>query len=162
MKRHLRSLLWSAGVVSVCLLAGAHARQKVLPIEQEPSVTSQRAQDWPEFFPLEVGNEWVYSDGAGSFTVQVLRETLEANGMKYFEVSDYFPHDTVKVRKLRRGPLGQILEYNPIGEDFLWYRFGNFRVGMALRYRRRHPLYHGQPGQYRRYRYDGERAGWYL
>ena len=127
MKRPVRSLFLSAGIVSVCLLAGAHARQRVLPIEQAPSVTSQRAHDWPAFFPLEVGNEWVYSDGAGSFTVQVLRETLEANRMKYFEVSGYFPHDTVKVRKLRRGPLGQILEYNPVGEDYLWYRFGNFR-----------------------------------
>jgi hypothetical protein len=127
MKRHVRSFFMSAAVALVCLLAGAQARQRVLPIEQAPSVTSQRAYDWPAFFPLEVGNEWVYSDGAGSFTVQVLRETLEANGMKYFEISGYFPYDTVKVRKLRRGPLGQILEYNPVGEDYLWYRFGNFR-----------------------------------
>ena len=128
MKNHMRSFFMSAAVVLVCLLASAHARQRVLPIEQAPSVTSQRAHDGPAFFPLEVGNEWVYSDGASSFTVQVLRETLEANRMKYFEVSGYFPHDTVKVRKLRRGPLGQILEYNPVGVDYLWYRFGNFRV----------------------------------
>jgi hypothetical protein len=74
---------------------------------------------------LEVGNEWAYSDGTSNFTVQVLRATLEANGIKYFEVSGYFPDDPVKVRKLRQGRLGQVLEYNPAGEDFQWYHFGN-------------------------------------
>ena len=127
MKRRTRSLLFSAGIVLVGLLGWAIARQGVLPIEQASSIASQRVYDWPAFFPLEVGNEWVYSDGSGSFTVQVLGETLEANQMKYFEVSGYLPYDTIKVRKLRRGPLGQILEYNPGGEDFLWYLFGNYR-----------------------------------
>jgi hypothetical protein len=82
----------------VCLLPGAHARQRVLPMGQAPTISSQRASDWPAFFPLEVGNEWVYRDGVGSFTVQVLRETLEANRMKYFGVWGYFPQDSVKVR----------------------------------------------------------------
>jgi len=127
MKRHMRSFFLPAGIMLVCLLPGSHARQRALPIEQTPAVASQRAPDWPAFFPLEVGNEWVYSDGTASFTVKVLRETLEANRMKYFEVSDYFPYDTDKVRKLRRDPLGRVLEYNPAGEDYIWYRFGNVR-----------------------------------
>jgi len=127
MKRRMRSSLWSAAIVVVGLLGCAFAGQSALPIEQSSAIPPQRVYDRPVLFPLEVGNEWVYSDGAGSFTVQVLRETVEANLLKYFEVSGYLLNDTAKVRKLRRGPLGEILEYNPGGEDFLWYRFGNYR-----------------------------------
>jgi hypothetical protein len=122
MKVYVRSLLLSAGIVCVCLLTGAHAQRITLPIDQAPTGTFRQVRDWPSFFPLEVGNEWLYSDGTSKFTVQVMRETLEANRMKYFEVSGYFPNDTANVRKLRRGYLGQILEYNPGGEDFLWYQ----------------------------------------
>ena len=127
MKRRISFSLSFVGIVLAGLLGSALARQSVPPIERATTLPSQRVYDWPELFPLEVGNEWVYSDGDGRFTVRVLRETLEANRMKYFEVSGYLPDDTAKVRKLRRGPLGQILEYNPGGEDFLWYRFGNYR-----------------------------------
>jgi hypothetical protein len=126
-KRRISFSLSFVGIVLAGLLGSALARQSVPPIEQASTLPSQRVYDWPELFPLEVGNEWVYSDGDGRFTVRVLREILEANRMKYFEVSGYLPDDTAKVRKLRRGPLGQILEYNPGGEDFLWYRFGNYR-----------------------------------
>jgi hypothetical protein len=75
---------------------------------------------------LEVGNEWLYSDGTDSFRVEVRRETIEANEMKYFEISGFFPEDPADVRKIRPGANGQILEYNPSGEDFLWYHFGTF------------------------------------
>jgi hypothetical protein len=118
-------LLWTA-IVFGCL-AGAHAQRTMPAPEQAMAGSSQRASDRPDFFPLAVGNEWVYSDGARTFTVQVLRETREANFTGYFEVSGYFLDDTAKVSKLRRGPLGQILEYNPGGDDFLWYRLGNYR-----------------------------------
>jgi len=127
MIRRMRLLLSSVAIVLIGLLVCAFARQGVLALEQASTIPSRRIYDRPAFFPLEIGNEWVYSDGAGSYTVRVLRETLEANLMKYFEVSGYLPNDAAKVRKLRQGPLGEILEYNPGGEDFLWYRFGNYR-----------------------------------
>ena len=102
------------------------AEQRNLPAERAPMPGSRGTYDRPLFFPLEVGNEWVYSDGAGRFTVQVLRETIEANGLKYFEVSGYLPNDPARERKLRRAFPDQIYEYNPQGEDFLWYQFGSF------------------------------------
>ena len=74
------------------------------------------------YFPLEAGNEWVFSEGGNSYRVEVLRQTTEANGRTYYAVAGYFPNDSVRVRKLRRDLTGQVFEYNPGGEDFLWYR----------------------------------------
>jgi hypothetical protein len=127
MIRHLRSLIVVAGIALLCLTAGAFAQRPASPIGTAPRMTAQRGADLPGYFPLEVGNEWVYSDGVDTFTVQVQRETQEVNGTKYFEVSGYFPNDTAKTRKLRRDSLGRIRELNPAGEDFLWYQFGNVR-----------------------------------
>ena len=131
MKCALRSFLLFAAIGFVCLLTGTYAQSGAGTMDQA-ATPSPRARYWLAFFPLEVGNEWVYSDGAASFTVQVLRATSEANGMKYFEVAGYFPDDPARVRKLRQGPFGQIFEYNPEGEDFLWYRFENFRGAWRL------------------------------
>jgi len=126
MKCFARSLILFAGIGIFCLVTAAYAQTGTEATEQ--AVTAgPRARYWLAYFPLEAGNEWVYSDGAASFTVQVLGATLEANGMRYFEVSGYFPGDPARVRKLRQGAFGQILEYNPAGEDFLWYGFENFR-----------------------------------
>jgi hypothetical protein len=124
---HVRSSLLAFGLVFACLLTGAQAQRRMQSTEQAPADTRLRGSDWLAYFPLEVGNEWVYSDGTSNFTVQVLGATLEANGIKYFEVSGYFPNDPVKVHKLRKGQLGQVLEYSPAGGDYLWYRFGNPR-----------------------------------
>ncbi len=124
MKRCIGTSILFIGIVLVCMQTCAMAQRRVAAIERTPSESSLRVRDLPDFFPLEVGNEWVYSDGVSNFTVRVLREIREANGLNYFEISGYFPNDSVTVRKVRRGPLGQILEFNPSGEDFLWYRFG--------------------------------------
>lgn len=126
-KNHGRPLLYALVLVLFCLLPQAQAQRQVLSIGQAWSGMGQRGSDWQDFFPLRVGNEWVYSDGVNDFTVRVLGEVQEANGVRYFEVSGYFPNDASKVRKLRQGPLGQVLEYNPAGEDFLWYSFSNLR-----------------------------------
>jgi hypothetical protein len=125
MKRQIPFRLLSIGVVLLLLPPALLAAQRNLPTERAPMPGSRGTYDRPLFFPLEVGNEWVYSDGAGKFTVQVLRETIEANGLKYFEVSGYWPNDPARTRKLRRAFPDQIYEYNPQGEDFLWYQFGN-------------------------------------
>lgn len=127
MRYRMRSVLISCGLAIVCLLTAAQAQRQMQSTEQTPGQLSLRGSDWLAFFPLEPGSEWVYSDGISSFTVQVTGAALEANGLKYYEVSGYFPNDPVKVRKLRRGSLGQVLEYNPAGADYLWYRFGNVR-----------------------------------
>lgn len=78
------------------------------------------------YFPLEVGNEWIYTDGTNTFRVQVLTQAREANGRTYFQVAGYFQEDSVKVRKLRRDLWGQVFEYNPRGADFLWYQLFSF------------------------------------
>lgn len=124
MIRHTHSLILTAGIALVCLTAGAFAQR---PTGTAPRPAPQRAVDLPGYFPLEVGNEWVYSDGTNTFTVQVLRETVEVNGVRYFEVSGFFPTDARNIRKIRRDPLGQIVEHNPGGQDFVWYRFGSAR-----------------------------------
>ncbi len=101
------------------------AQQRNSPTGDVPSTASRGTQDFPAFFPLQSGNEWVYSDGTSRSVVQVLRETLEPNGLKYFEVSGYLPGDSLPTRKLRADAHNQIYEYNPNGEDFLWYQFEN-------------------------------------
>lgn len=121
--------LISGFVVAILLSypAGVQAQSARPFPERSASSFSQRVTSWGAFFPLEVGSEWVYAGGTTRFTVQVLQESREANGRVYFEVSGYFPDDGVRVRKLRHGSSGEILEYNPGGEDFLWYRFGPYR-----------------------------------
>lgn len=115
--------MFLAAIGFLCLLPAANAQRQVSSRDQTSVGQSARGTDLGSFFPLETGNEWTYSDGTREFTVKVLRETEEANGLRYFEVSGYFPEDNAKVRKLRPGRQGQILEYNPAGEDFLWYVF---------------------------------------
>jgi hypothetical protein len=132
MNRGIRIALMLFGIVSVYLQTSAFAQTKAPMPERLGSVSSLLNDSSRTFYPLEVGNEWVYNDGANSFRVQVLRETVEANNMRYFEISGYFPEDSVGLRKIRQGPYGQILEYNPNGEDFLWYRFGTFNSVMQF------------------------------
>ena len=127
MKRRERILPLSIGIGLVGLLAVGLAQNRTMPLTQMPQARAPQALVWPQFFPLEVGNRWLYSDGIHSYGVEVVRETLEANGLKYFEVTGYFPEDGGDAHKLRRDLLGQIFEYNPAGPDFLWYRFANFR-----------------------------------
>lgn len=127
MKCRVRKLLLCSGVTFIGLLTAVYAQGIVQPSARTQAGTSMRGSDWLAYFPLETGNEWVYSDGASNFTVQVQSATIEANGRKYFEVSGYFPDDPAKVHKLRPGPPGQVFEYNPAGEDYLWYSFGNLR-----------------------------------
>jgi hypothetical protein len=113
------------GTAAVCLQAVA---QRTVPETGAAlSNSALSARNWYDYFPLAAGNEWIYSDGTSTYSVQVLRETVEANRVKYFEVSGYFPNDPAGVRKLRRDAMGQVLEFNPNGADFLWYRFGLFR-----------------------------------
>lgn len=109
------------------MFAPALGQSTATPAGQDRVRSADGFQDWSSYFPLKVGNEWLYSDGEESFAVQVLRETQEANGWKYFEVTGYFPDDPSRVRKLRHGSPGEILEYNPEGKDFLWYRFGLYK-----------------------------------
>jgi hypothetical protein len=80
------------------------------------------------YFPLETGNQWVYSDGRNSYAVEVTQETTESNGRTYYQITGFFQNDPAKVRKLRRDYLGQVWEYNPRGEDFLWYRLSGVMV----------------------------------
>jgi hypothetical protein len=117
-------LLMLAAVFIFFNLTGMPAQRGGV-VTSHASPISSRLVSQKSFFPLEVGNEWVYSDGTDTFTVQVLSENREANGASYFGVSGYFPNDSVKIRKLRQDALGQILEFNPNGDDYLWYRVGN-------------------------------------
>ncbi len=122
MKRY-RYAICFMGVVSI-FLQGAAAQGRIAASEGLRSESSLRSASYTGSFPLEIGNEWIYSDGTQTFKVQVLRETEESNYIQYFELSGYFQEDPAKVRKIRRGSLDQILEFNPGGEDFLWYDFG--------------------------------------
>jgi hypothetical protein len=127
MKCRVHALFLYIGVVLVFRLTGAFAQGTNASSRQTPPDTSRTSGGIPDrsaFLPLEVGNEWVYSDGTSKFAIQVLSAVQDPDRGTYFEVSGYFPGDSVKVRKLRRGPRGQILEYNPNGDDFQWYRFG--------------------------------------
>jgi hypothetical protein len=119
------------GRIMFSFLAIAFLAVQTLADSQRNIPSKQRSRSMPAaapsgslhgFFPLEVGNEWVYSDGIHSYQVQVLRKTEETNGRTYFEISDYFRDENVY--KIRQGPIGQIYEYNPNGPDFQWYRFG--------------------------------------
>jgi hypothetical protein len=120
------------GLSLLCFHTHAIAQGSIRPVEPLQSDSSSRGRDFPNFFPLEVGNEWIYSDGTSSFEVQVLREIVEANNIKYFEISGYFQNDPSKTHRIRRGPSGQVLEYNPSGEDFLWYDFGHSQGAWRL------------------------------
>ncbi len=137
MKRQTRFGLLSAGVILLSLPVVC-AQERPRPPDQPPMATVRAVYDQVALFPMEVGNEWTYSDGVTNYTVQVVGETVEANGLKYFEISGYWPNDSVKVRKLRRGSPDGIYEYNPGGSDFLWYQFGanagswHFASGAAI------------------------------
>ncbi len=126
MKRGIRIPFLSVLMASFLLLSNAMAQREYPAVDRPHSSMHFPVLSSGGFFPLEVGNEWVYSNGDDIFKVQVLREAEEANGRKYFEVSGYFPEDSAKVRKLRRGGNDTVVEYNPNGEDFLWYRFGTY------------------------------------
>jgi hypothetical protein len=123
MKRSIRIACLFMGMGMVCSHASAIAQKIDRSIERPPSPVSPSARGWLTFLPLAVGNEWLYSIGSDSFRVQVLRETEESNGLKYFEISGYFQPWTGGKNKIRRAPSGEILEYNPNGPDFLWYNF---------------------------------------
>jgi hypothetical protein len=126
MKRSLWMTFLFVGMAVLYPPKSVLAQRNAPASERSRPATPVLTQSSPGFFPLEVGNEWIYSDGTDSFEVKVMREVQEDNGMKYFEISGYLPGDPAGARKIRRGPLGQILEYNPDGQDFLWYRFGIF------------------------------------
>jgi hypothetical protein len=127
MNRLARNALVLLGFVFVCLQIEANGQRQDPATGPVLSDTAASARIGLDYFPLQVGNEWIYGDGATTISVQVLGETVESNRIKYFDVSGYLPGDQAAVRKLRRGLPGQVLEYNPGGEDFLWYRFGLFR-----------------------------------
>jgi hypothetical protein len=128
MKRCLNTTLLFIGIVFPSFQTYAIAQRNAPPAEPSQSGMSARIPGISSYFPLEVGNEWVYSNGINRFEIHVLAETREGNGRKYFEVSNFFqPYDYVETHKIRYGSLGQILEFNPNGEDFLWYDFGNLR-----------------------------------
>jgi hypothetical protein len=133
MKRQLRLGLLFIGVVLLLLPAWALAQRQNAPAEETPSPAARGVYERPAYFPLSVGNEWIYSNGTDRLTVRVLRETIEANGLKYFEISGYWPNDPAKVRKIRRALPDLIYEFNPSGKDFLWYQFGGlgatWRIG---------------------------------
>ncbi len=124
MRCHGHALLLASGAIFVCLLTNAPAQRQTQSSGQAPSEKALRGSDWLAFFPLQAGNEWTYSDGNSGFTVRVLGAAVQPNGFEYYEVSGYFPEDSTTIRKLRRGPLGQVLEYNPAGADYQWYGFG--------------------------------------
>jgi hypothetical protein len=121
MKLWIRIAFVFMGISSVVFPAYVLAQRKNRTIERPDF--SLMAREWSAYFPLKAGNEWIYSNGTSSYTVKVLRETQEANGLKYFEVSGYFGP---AVHKLRHGPFGEILEYNPNGPDYAWYHFDPF------------------------------------
>ena len=124
MNRQMRTGLLLFGVV-LFLFPTVRAQQRNRPTGEVPSTALRGTHYFPSFFPLQVGNEWVYTDESSRSVVQVLRETFEPNGLKYFEVSGYLPGDSLATRKLRADTHNQIYEYNPNGEDFLWYQFEN-------------------------------------
>jgi hypothetical protein len=125
MKRRTYITFLFLGIAWIGTQAFLMAQNDDRSIARSQSTTSLWARGWSAYFPLKAGNEWIYSNGNNSFRVQVLREIEEANGMTYFEVSGYY---AASVHKLRYGPVGEILEYNPKGQDFLWYRFDPFKT----------------------------------
>jgi hypothetical protein len=124
MKSSIRIACLFIGLGMVYSQASVIAQKIDRTIERPPSRVSPSTGVWSTFFPLAVGNEWIYSIGYDNLRVQVLRETEESNGLKYFEILGYFLPWTGGKNKIRRGPSGEILEYNPNGPDFLWYHFG--------------------------------------
>jgi hypothetical protein len=125
MKHRIRITFLFLGIALICIQTFLMAQTEDRSMARSQSTISLWTRGWAAYFPLRVGNEWIYSNGSNSFRVQVLREIEEANGMKYFEVSGYY---SASVHKLRYGTVGEILEYNPNGQDFLWYRFDPFKT----------------------------------
>jgi hypothetical protein len=121
MKHCLHKSFLLASIAVLWMQTAALAQQNAPEAGRSPIESRMPAGGSTDYFPLQVGNEWIYSDG---LKVRVRREVQEANGNKYFEIAGYFAEYPAQVQKVRRGPLGQVLEYNPDGEDFLWYRFG--------------------------------------
>jgi hypothetical protein len=114
-----------SGILFLCLHANAAAQSRGWPNERSQPESTSTVEKESDFFPLAVGNEWIYSNGSSSFKVQVRSEAEEANGEKYFQVAGYFQNDASEFHKIRKGLYGKILEYNPNGADYEWYRFGN-------------------------------------
>ncbi len=133
MKRHIGILFLLSGMAYACLLTTAMAQSKAPATERPGTRVSVVRQALPGYFPLEVGNEWVYTEStereaaggfrSNTFKIKVLRETMEANGRKYFEIAGWFHDDPDMVFKVRQTASGEIFEYNPDGIDFLWYRW---------------------------------------
>jgi len=75
------------------------------------------------FFPLAVGNRWVYQEVAsnmGGFRTVEVVSTRQWNGNTYYELTG-FGGETAWVRQT---PEGALVEYDPAaGEEKLWYAF---------------------------------------
>jgi hypothetical protein len=88
---------------------------------------------WPavaaEYFPLAVGNQWVYRlDGAAERVVTTIGQTREVEGQTYFV---YAGLDGASVL-LRRNAQGQLLVRQPDGAEGLWADFAADRWETAL------------------------------
>jgi hypothetical protein len=81
--------------------------------------------DSVSYFPLRVGNEWVYAVASqverSEWRAAVTGRKVAANGAAYFELAGYFG----PTRLVRSGMRSTVSEFNPDGDrDNLWYLLG--------------------------------------
>jgi hypothetical protein len=81
--------------------------------------------DAASYFPLRVGNEWVYAVSSqverAEWRAAVTGRKVAPNGVAYFELAGYFGPTRLARSVLR----GLVSEFNPDGErDNLWYLLG--------------------------------------
>jgi hypothetical protein len=106
-------------IVAAAALAAAAA----VPLGAQTRLSS--TADVVSYFPLRVGNEWVYAVASqverSEWRAAVTGRKVAPNGAAYFELAGYFG----PTRLVRSGLRGTVSELNPDGNrDNLWYLLG--------------------------------------
>ena len=118
-----------APILTRAALALAAVAVAVLALSSAPAGAQTRtpiANDTaPPYFPLQVGNTWIYQRispfARDTWTAKVSERVTFANSRTYFGLDGYFGPR----RLVTTGPRQVVSEYNPDGrEDNLWYLLG--------------------------------------
>jgi hypothetical protein len=111
------------GRVVLLVAGGLFLPVALPPVSAHAQTVGHVSADVPRYFPLAVGNRWVYERtgpiGSEQWTAAVVDRVTPPNGWLYFVLDGYFGPR----RLVRATPGGAVFEFNPDGPaDNLWYR----------------------------------------
>jgi hypothetical protein len=116
----MRAIRYLRGAVGLAVVLGGAVASAQGQREIRPLLGSL------SYFPLAVGNRWVYErtgpGGTSTWTAEVVEATMPAGPWQVFRMEGYFPGVPHWVRADRRGT---VTEFLPGGaREYLWYLLG--------------------------------------